>query len=121
MVAMKKPETHIQRFYRMANRRYWHGRLPLDVKVRWDAKLYAKERAIGIMQSVPGVGVLIVLSTKLRCCAGLVGLVMLHEMAHLAILARAGNFGAGGRDSHGAAFQREMVRLAKAGAFKNLW
>lgn len=38
--------------------------------------------------------------------------VLLHEMAHL-------NLGWG--VNHGRKFQKEMLRLAKAGAFKGVW
>ena len=37
---------------------------------------------------------------------------LLHEMCHLALPARL---------SHGLRFQKEMLRIAKAGAFKGLW
>lgn len=37
---------------------------------------------------------------------------ILHEMVHLTLK---------GRDRHGKAFEREMQRLARLGAFKGIW
>ena len=39
---------------------------------------------------------------------------LLHEMAHAAVNRRQGY-------GHGVRFQKEMLRLAKAGAFKGIW
>jgi len=44
-------------------------------------------------------------------------LALLHEMAHLAVYARKG----GPRVKHGLKWQAEMLRLAKAGAFRDIW
>jgi hypothetical protein len=39
---------------------------------------------------------------------------LLHECVHVKLRNKKG-------DLHGPAFQREMLRLARAGAFKDLW
>ena len=114
---MRKHETKIERFYRIANRRYWGGRLPCDVIVRWDAGLLRRDRCVGMLQHYPGVCIVIRISSILRKSPGLAGLVIMHEMAHLAVQLRLGKAYGG----HGLVFQREMLRLARAGALSTLW
>jgi hypothetical protein len=110
-------DTSIQRFYHLVNRRYWRGRLPRDVIVRWDRKLLRREHAVATLENYPAVVCIIRIARELYCCRGLVGLVILHEMAHLAIQLRLQRACAG----HGWRFQQEMMRLAKLGAFRELW
>lgn len=104
----------LNRNYRLFNRLYFKGKLP-PARVGWGSK---KELAVGKNQRMAlGVtwqakdGVFqIALNSKLAKLNwwGVLHATQLHEMVHVKT-----NLS----DNHGPAFEREMIRLAKAGAF----
>jgi hypothetical protein len=114
---MSNQNVEIQRFYSRANRRFWNGRLPSDVTALWDNRILRRDRCVGMLDNIPGVCIVIRISTALQECKALAGIVILHEMAHLAIQLRTRKRYTG----HGKIFQKEMLRLAEMGAFAKLW
>jgi predicted SprT family Zn-dependent metalloprotease len=100
--------TVLERTYRLFNRKYFGNRLPkhTDLLLRW-----GKIAGMGYQQ-----GDEIVINRKDRRRDSVWKMTLLHEMVHLALPnAKAHN------GFHGQDFQKEMLRLAKAGAFKDLW
>jgi hypothetical protein len=92
-------------WYRRYNKKYFAGKLPA-AKVKF-AKLAAGE--LGTMYH----GLDEVYITKeFRKWPREAKFTLLHEMVHLALPVNAW---------HGPSFEKEMLRLAKAGAFKGLW
>jgi predicted SprT family Zn-dependent metalloprotease len=100
--------TVLERTYRRYNRKYFGNRLPkhTDMLLRWG--------------NIAGMGYQmgdeIVINRKDRSRDSVWKLTLLHEMCHLALPNAKPTDGFHGRD-----FQKEMLRLAKAGALKGLW
>jgi len=92
--------------YRFYNKRYFGNRLPKDMVVRFEdiielGKTYCFfERPLYIL-----------INRKIAWHGMLVEMTLLHEMVHVE------NTKAG----HGPWFHKRMLRLAKAGAFRNSW
>jgi len=100
--------TLLEKTYRQYNRKYFRNRLPkvADVDLRW----------ADIPEMGYELGGEIVLNRRYRHRAAVWKLTLLHEMVHLGLphVKHPKRF-------HGKEFQKEMLRLAKAGAFKGLW
>ena len=98
--------SRLERSYRYYNRRYFGNLLPNppEVRVHW-ARLQSE---LGYQLEDE-----IVLNRRYRHCNALWRMTLLHEMVHLKLPPRA--------PDHGRRFQREMLRLARAGAFRYLW
>lgn len=90
------------RSYRIFNSCYFGSRLPEDMELSW-ARLKAD---MGYCDSTE-----IVLDRRLKRWPRVALSTLLHEMAHLS----------SGAAGHGPKFQKEMLRLAKVGAFKDIW
>lgn len=97
--------TVLEKTYRLYNRKYFGNRLPKtpDVDLRW-----ADIPEMGYEQ-----GGEIVLNKRYRHRASVWKFTLLHEMVHLSQPKV--------KHDHGKEFQKEMLRLARAGAFKGLW
>lgn len=99
-------QTVLEKTYRKFRRKYFGARLPKvsEVDLRWEA-------------NIPEVGYEhggeIVLNVRYRHRASVWKLTLLHEMVHLSL--------PNVKEDHGKEFQKEMLRLARAGAFKGLW
>ena len=95
----------LKRTYRSYNRRYFNNRLPNppEVKIAWGDI----EPLLGYQLSDE-----IVLSKKTHRQDSVWKMTLLHEMVHLSLP---------DEPEHGKVFQKGMLRLAKLGAFKNLW
>jgi hypothetical protein len=103
--------TRLKRLYLAYNRLYFGSRLPADLPVTWcrslPKELWAcmefdkKPRAIKINASLMGSGQW----AKMK---------LLHEMAHVSVHGKE-------RGEHGPLWHREMRRLARVGAFDDLW
>lgn len=91
--------TKLQRKYRHFNRKFFNSRLPKNTKLCWE-NMYE----MGYQQ-----GDKIAINRQDRKRSRVWQFTLLHEMCHIL------------HPNHGPGFQREMLRLAKAGAFKNLW
>jgi hypothetical protein len=106
--------TVLQRAYRKYNKKYFRNRLPHGCKVQLDKNLERRETAVGMYLPIdfkPFPCGAILISSRQPSRFRL--FTLLHEMCHLKL-----------RDTHwghGQKFQAEMLRLARAGAFANLW
>lgn len=103
---MRKP-TRLQRAYCYYNRKYFGNNLPSlsQVSIKWgDIEVMG-------FQSGPR----IVINQKDRSRDRVWKFTLLHEMVHLWLDDYVT------RSDHGTEFQQEMLRLAEAGAFRNLW
>ena len=97
--------SDLQRRYRFYNREYFENRLPRRMKVRFVKSL--REKTMGDVSEDE------IRVSRYYCRAENTALfVLLHEMAHLKV---------GRRYSHGFKFQAEMARLARVGAFLDIW
>lgn len=131
---MAKRYYSLKYYYNLFNSRYFRGRLPKDCQVFWgDMYRQGCPEALGVYK--PGYQILaqrvrgyhkgkyrvlsnrkdsIAIDRRLFFVGNKVTLMtLLHEMVHLKL-----------KDTHaghGHAFQREMKRLAKVGAFNSWW
>ncbi len=97
---MKLPEI-----YADFNRRFWKGKLPRDVQVRW-------KRGLSVAAWYDG-DRLITINSYLKGWECLVKMTLLHEMAHVSTRSEC--------QEHGPRWQAEMRRLARDGAFAPFW
>lgn len=117
----------LQRYYAEYNRRYFGNSLP-KCKTVWADLEKLSEGAVGHYRPVEyerfdgkrwhhyRTDHLIEIDPKLRSMNTIWQSTLLHEMAHLSVGLRHKKV-----VSHGKIWQQEMLRLATAGAFKNLW
>lgn len=94
----------LQRWYRLYNNKYFSGKLP-PAKVK-----FAKMEWMGETYCV--LGEIYINKALKRWPSGGVRFTLLHEMVHLSLPPIV---------MHGPRFQKEMLRLAKAGAFEGVW
>jgi hypothetical protein len=92
-------------WYKKYNRKYFGGKLPA-IKIKFSklavntlAEVWYEEREIYI-------------SNWIKTSDLLVRMNILHEMVHLSLPVGC---------HHGPKFEKEMLRLAKAGAFRGIW
>ena len=97
-----KTQKWLKGWYNYANRTYFGKKLPNNLQVRW-AVLSDLDMGWQLDDTI-------VISEELQRWPAIAQLVMLHEMVHV----KTGGY-------HGKRFQNEMLRLAKAGAMKDLW
>lgn len=104
----------LRRLYQSANRKHFSSRLPVRIVLSWKEM----DRAIGRMEYSPE-GYAILIDPRIRTYPSIVVMTLLHEMTHLYVMLK---YGKRGRITHhGELFQREMLRLAKRGAFASHW
>jgi SprT-like family len=103
--------------YKQLNRRYFSGKLPIaNVSVFWDETISKSDLAGTWITKFEGEpeNIRVSVSTFIQECSSCVGAALLHEMVHIKLRNRK-------IDMHGKEFQKEMVRLAKKGAFAPYW
>jgi hypothetical protein len=105
---MELCDRQLRRWYREANARWFGGRLPDDI----DLLLAPHEGCSGVTWQGDADSFIILINPAYALDKRVVKLVLLHEMAHVALWPY---------KKHGRLFEEEMLRLAKAGAMKNLW
>ena len=108
----------LKKLFCRLNRAWFRGILPSKTIVRWSRTLM-RQNCIGLMENVPGEIPKITLAWEIHWCHPVVAGTLIHEMAHLSVLAKHGARGA--KTHHGLLFQKEMLRLAKAGSLKDIW
>jgi hypothetical protein len=93
--------------YKVFNKDFFGNKLPKDMIV------FFKNAGdcLGFTQIIRGRPLYIVLDRSIRTSNRTVAMTLLHEMVHV----KHPDIG------HGKTFHREMLRLAKAGAFKSWW
>jgi hypothetical protein len=94
----------LQTYYRLYNKQYFRNKLPRDAKVH-----FRKIKWLGEADVYRGK---ICISKRTKWSKSISLMTLLHEMVHLKRPRG---------ECHGPGFQKEMLRLAKAGAFKDLW
>jgi len=99
--------TYLRRWYRDDNLKYFGGSLPDDTDI-----IYAPHKGCIGTSDEEDVGPFILISPEYAIEGRMTHMALLHEMVHLKLLPY---------KRHGERFQVEMLRLAKLGAFKNLW
>lgn len=100
--------VQLKRWYRRYNRLYFGGKLP-RLTVRFE-KMHLD--FLGLSTSIGGKWVLIELSKEIKKWPRLARQILLHEMVHVSLPQTV---------MHGPRFEKQMLRLAKASAFKGLW
>ena len=105
--------------YKELNAAWFNGKLPEDhVRISWDSITERNgDIAFTWITNYEGEGerISIVLSPRMKNCGSCTKMLLLHEMAHIKLRKRKV------RDVHGREFQHEMQRLARIGAFRDLW
>lgn len=103
--------TDLQAWYHKFNDSYFRNQLPpIRILRRKLAPLKGGYRRYGYTHFIGDDPVVIVINSELWLEIAL--LTLLHEMCHVRLPRRV---------NHGKRFQAEMLRLAKKGAFTNLW
>jgi len=106
----------LARWYRQFNRRYFNGELPAEnVILCWEPVEDCDADCAKIHEAVTDKETddfLIRIDPIYRTSLRVAKMTLLHEMVHVKLWPHV---------SHGARFQREMMRLAQSGAFRRLW
>jgi hypothetical protein len=111
---MRMSNKYLKKSYDEFNKKYFSNELPKDMVVRFsrlrdDDKF---QEPCGITMFKWDRPLYILINKKLRWQSMLADFTLIHEMVHVAHPEING---------HGPRFQKQMMRLAKAGAFKTLW
>jgi len=104
----------LRTLYDEKNRRYFSAKLTTHIVVCWDPVLVPAS-LLGYTEQKSDGSLRIRLSPSLQDVGNLYEIVLLHEMAHVSMVSR------GVWEAHGKEFHKEMRRLARAGAFDELW
>ena len=106
----------LDKLFKEFNKKYFGGRLP---KYR---VIYVKGFPSSTQSGECDPKTYIIkISRELRQFACEPKMVLLHEMVHAKLLDGKDLFKEAMRGFHGKAFQKEMLRLVKRGAFKGIW
>jgi hypothetical protein len=98
----------LRRAYDYYNRRYFKNKLPHNAEL-----IFTEHVGSAIGMTMLGFDPpVIMIAERIRQFGSTVDLTLLHEMAHIKL---------GKRVNHGKKFQKEMLRLANAGAMEDLW
>lgn len=122
---MKRTQEWLQQQYFYFNRQWFDGQLPKDTTLRWVGDFPSRYRGhlgrTGTWRPARNVrhgrilGYYITISRHAeRAGLSVLKMTLLHEMAHVKTWRIR-------QVDHGRAWQREMHRLASAGAFDKLW
>jgi predicted metal-dependent hydrolase len=106
-----RSDYRLKKQYRAYNQKYFGGKLP-DVWVRWaedNDDLKSECQAKKLLACADGHG--IIFNPWMKGKRNLQRFTLLHEMVHVKYP----------EHYHGPRFQKEMMRLAKLGAFAKLW
>lgn len=108
-----RSDPRLKRIFNEYNRKWFGGKLPGSTVVRWarskkDLKFECESKTVLACAD----NETIVMSPWMKGSTNLCRFTMLHEMVHVKLPPIAG---------HGPRFQKEMHRLARAGAFAKLW
>jgi hypothetical protein len=93
----------LRKLYRQYNHQYFDNKLPKDTRIGW-----GRPRSEMAYLSVDDI---IVIHEDIKNWPRVVMMCLLHEMVHMAT----------NDVGHGRVWQRGMMRLARKGAFRNLW
>lgn len=105
----------LQAAYAEKNRLYFAGKLPAKITTCWDPTLQTVNLLGYTDRRTPDGSFRIRLSPALQPVGIVAEIILLHEMVHVRLFERTA------MDSHGKEFRNEMRRLAREGAFDELW
>ncbi len=112
-------DPDLLQIYKELNAAWFNSKLPEDyVRISWDSITERNgDIAFTWITNYEGEGerISIVLSPRMKNCGSCTKMLLLHEMAHIKLRKRKM------KDVHGREFQHEMGRLARIGAFRDLW
>lgn len=112
---MRLTNAYLGRVYKEFNKKHFGNRLPKDMIVRFDVLRTSDDgcqepcATTAFMLNRP---LYIQINKRLAWQSMLANFSLIHEMVHVALPEVRG---------HGPKFQKEMLRLAKKGAFKHMW
>jgi hypothetical protein len=105
-------EKQVQSLYKKYNQKFFDGKLPAEVPVKFVDMASTDYCGLTTMFSEPGLTLQVIyLDTKLKAHTNLLKFTLLHEMVHIKAPSA----------EHGQDFDDEMMRLAFRGAFKGIW
>lgn len=112
-MSTRRTEKWLQGQYRTLRRKWFRPTFPKNVQIRWAKRL--KWDGYGVSHWSPKDQTLYLLISRRAERGGIAILLgtILHEMAHAATFHE--------HEQHGKRWQREMLRLARIGAFKDIW
>lgn len=100
--------AELQQMYRHFNKKWFKNRLPKNLRIA-----YANIDGLGITNFEAEKPKSIQISQRIQWSLSETAMTLFHEMVHVSLPYHS--------REHGRKFQREMLRLAKAGAFKGRW
>lgn len=109
-------EKNLQALYRRYNKKYFDGKLPAEVPVKF-VDMSTTDQG-GLCTTINSEGLtlhVIYLDSTFKDYDNLLKFFLLHECVHIKVPC------VEGEDPHGQAFDDEMMRLAFRGAFHGLW
>lgn len=98
--------------YQEINQKYFGGKLPANTLIFWSRQLKAMNDMGQTISDGKRFTILLDIQMKEIGYDDVADEVLFHESCHIAVFPY---------DGHGAPFQKCMERLAKAGAFRDLW
>lgn len=112
----------LNRQYDLYNIHYFGGKLP-KFPVQWSKSLLKSKQFYGLLRydSKTPSNNLIEISAELRRFSQYAAIILLHEMCHVKLRDRPGEFPKNTNKPHSEAWHKEMTRLARKGAFNELW
>lgn len=114
MVITDKSDKRLAHWYHKWNNQYFASELPVDTVLYWEPLTQDDGETCPVYEIDFG-------KFAIKIDPATMGfprywkMTLLHEMAHLKLWPKHP------KHQHGKVFEQEMVRLAQAGAFKNLW
>jgi uncharacterized membrane protein YcjF (UPF0283 family) len=113
-------ERDLLRWYRTYNDRYFRGALPEEVDILWapvvdgyaEVDFHRDKHSHSRLHRQEAGEFVILISPSIAAWTAQWRWALLHEMAHVGLWPY---------QRHGPRFQAEMLRLAQAGAFRNIW
>lgn len=110
-------DAQLRKWYLFFNRKYFKGELPTepeDIVLFWEPHNSTEDVADCDLKLMEGTFV-VRLDPVLKVNLGYAKMALLHEMVHVKIWKKHPKV------THGDVFQAEMLKLAQAGAFQELW
>lgn len=111
-------ESQLKRHYARFNKKYFDGKLPADVAIKFVDMSGSNDGGLCVSLSHDGLQLhTIYLDSNFKEYDTVIEWFLLHEMCHLKLF----NQLPAETDPHGQQFDEEMLRLAFRGAFRGRW
>lgn len=110
-------EKQLQSAYKTYNKKFFDGKLPSDVPVKYVDMTGTSDCGLSTMFANGGLVLQVIyLDSRLKEFDIITRFSLLHEMCHIKLHRVSTEL-----DAHGKDFNDEMIRLAFRGAFKGIW